>query len=150
MDAEADLTKIHIEVTGNESCSGESLWAKSLGDDLYQVVNTPWYATDPHWGDIVRAVAKSPELKPSILEIVQRSGHKTLRVLFTDQVSDTEEQQVLNHLNSMCANYEKARTRVYAIDVRPEADYGPICDFLWTLEEQGRLEYETGATTEDE
>jgi hypothetical protein len=60
-----DLVKIHVTLNDyNFGIGGESLWAKSLGDDLYEIRNTPWHTCSLGWGDIVRAVAEDDTKKP--------------------------------------------------------------------------------------
>ena len=50
-----ELEKILIELpldhwSGN---GGERVWAKRLGNERYEIRNTPWYAYDTNWGDVV-------------------------------------------------------------------------------------------------
>lgn len=33
-----DLTKLHIDLPNHWATGGESLWARSLGDDLYEEI----------------------------------------------------------------------------------------------------------------
>ena len=56
------------------------------------------------------------------MEIVRRSGHKTLRVVIADSAPDEEIRQFLTQLNDIAVNFEQAQGRLYALDVRPEAD----------------------------
>jgi hypothetical protein len=74
MDNNEELVKIHVVLPDNETIGGECLWAKQLGNDLYEIRNAPFFAYDLHFYDVVRAIAKRPELKPSIIEVVKRSG----------------------------------------------------------------------------
>jgi hypothetical protein len=143
-----ELTKVYIDVPDNDQCGSESLWVKALGDDLYEIRSSPWFAKDLNWGDVVKAIPESTDLKPSVLEVVRRSGHKTLRVIFFDKSTNDDEKRILEKLRTMQASHENAWPRFYSIDVEPDADYGAVCDYLWALEQDGWLEYETGATTE--
>ena len=81
---EENLTKIHLDLPRNEEVGGESFWAEDLGDDLYRMRNTPFYAYGINFDDIVYAKAQSEDLKPSILKVHEYSGHKTLRVIFSE------------------------------------------------------------------
>jgi hypothetical protein len=128
MDDKEKLVKVYIGLPENESCRSESLWAKPLGDDLYEIRNTPFFAFDLHFCDIVRAIAVSPELKPAITEVVQRRGHKTLRIIFSKEDKKLKE-PVLDKLNEMYAYYEEYSDTFYAIDVEPEGDYQAVCDY---------------------
>jgi len=145
MNDNEELVKIHLDLPDNELTSGESLWAKPLGSDLYEIRNVPFFAYDLHYYDVVRAVTEKPELKPSIVEVVKRSGHKTLRVVFYEK-SEEIKRQVLNKLNEMKAYHEAYNDTLYSVDVEPEGDYQQVCDYLWSQEQAGILEYETGTS----
>jgi hypothetical protein len=127
----------------------ESFWAKPLGNDLYELRNSPWYAFDLHFHDVVRAAAARPGEKPRIIEVARRSGHKTLRVLFPPETDEPERLQMLRHLHQWRGFHENCDDRLYAIDVEPDGNYGAVCDQLWEWEQAGRLVYETGMTRED-
>jgi len=87
---------------------------------------------------------------PTIVEVVERSGHKTLRIIIAETASDDEKRQFLGSLEGIAVNYEQANERFIALDVRLEADYLAVCDWLWRLQQHGWLEYETGATQDDQ
>ena len=141
--ADEGLVKIYIEL-GDGPIGTESFWAKPLGDDLYELRNSPWFALDLHFYDVVRALPDKPDEKPRILEVVRRSGHKTLRVLFPPEVGEDERLAMLRSLHQWRGFHEHCRVGLYAVDVEPEGDYGAVCDQLWAWEQAGRLEYETG------
>ena len=146
---DAGLVKIQVELPANSPVRTESMWAEPLGGDLYRVRNSPFLAYDLNFHDVVRAFAELPDQLPMIREVVERSGHKTLRAVFKDDQPESAVEEILRGLNKRAANYEKARGRFYAIDVRPEADYPSICTYLWGLQQNGVLSYETGPTRED-
>jgi hypothetical protein len=146
---EPGLERIRIQLAADAPFRFESLWAEPLGDDRYRLRNTPFVAKDLNFHDIVRATSQAPNELPSINKVVERSGHKTLRIFFADEQLPSTIDEVLRKLNEMNANYEKGKDRFYAVDVRPEADYRSVCDYLWTLQQQAVLAYETGPTRED-
>ena len=88
VDDEQSLTKIHIQLPNHWAIDGESLWALPLGDDLYEIRNTPFHAYAINWGDIVRAPVDSDQI-PQVQEVVKRSGHETFRVLFNSELGQT-------------------------------------------------------------
>lgn len=137
------LEKIYIDLPDDEVIGGESLWAKPLGYYLYEIRNVPFFAYDIHFYDIVKAVPDSPEEKPRVLKVIKRSGHKTLRIIFKRKNS-ARKKEVLKTLEEMFAFNENMNDKFYSIDVEPQGDYTSVCDYLWELEEQGVLEYETG------
>jgi hypothetical protein len=142
------LVKVFVELH-DAPFETESFWAKPLGNDLYELRNSPWYAFDLHFCDVVRAVPDNPDEKPRILEVVRPSGHKTLRVLFLPEVGEAERLELLGFLHRWRGFHESCTGRLYAVDVEPEGDYGAVCDQLWAWERAGRLVYETGTTREE-
>ena len=117
--------------------------ACSLGDDLYEVRNIPFYAYGLNFLDVVRAVSSSEDLKPEIVELVRPSGHSTFRVIFMDKRSEEQRCELLRQLNSLNAYFEGATPGHYAIDVEPEADYEAVRSQLDAWEAEGILDYET-------
>ena len=140
---EENLTKIHIDLPNNEDVGGESLWAEKLGNDLFRVRNIPFYAYGINFYDIVFAKSETEELKPSIIRIHEYSGHKTLRVIFTDSSSNEERVNKLKELHKFKGYHESANGTLFAIDVEPDGDYGAVCDILYSWENKKILSYET-------
>ncbi|MGE3273259.1 MAG: DUF4265 domain-containing protein [Chloroflexota bacterium] len=141
------LVKIRVDLPrDNEDARSESFWAEPLGNDLFRLRNTPFYAYDLHFLDVVRATPDAPGDLPTIREVVERSGHRTFRVLFAPSTSEQRIREILNDLGDLAVNYEGAFGRFYALDVRPEANYQAVVDLLHGYEIQEILTYETGGT----
>lgn len=138
-----DLTKIVVDLPNHWATGGESMWALSLGDDLFGVRNVPFYAYGLNFGDVVRAVEPSPDKKPVALELVMASGHQTLRVSIADAIAEPERPELLRRLNQHSAYFEGANASYYSIDVEPEGDYAAVRAQLDEWETSGLLEYET-------
>jgi hypothetical protein len=113
---------------------------------LYELRNSPWYAFDLHFYDVVRALPDQPDDKPRVIEVVRRSGHKTLRVLFPSELGEHERLDMLQSLHQWRGFHENCNDSLYAIDVEPDGDYQAVCNQLWEWEQAGRLYYETGTT----
>jgi hypothetical protein len=142
------LVKVFVELH-DAPFETESFWARPLGGDLYELRNSPWYAFDLHFYDVVRAIPDQPGEKPHITEVVRRGGHKTLRVLFPTEVGEPKRLEMLRSLHRWRGFHENCDGRLYAIDVEPEGDYAAVCNQLWAWELEGRLSYETGTTREE-
>jgi hypothetical protein len=140
---EDSQTKVHIDLPNHWATGGESLWALPLGDDLYEIRNTPFYAYGINWGDIVRAYSDDPKLKPEVREVVKRSGNRTLRLFFGEAQSEETQKSVLSSLRVLDVSWERADEYYVAIDVHPGADYDAVCEKLSELENHGILGYET-------
>ena len=143
MDDDAPLTKIHVELPNHWATSGESMWARHVGGDLYEIRNVPFYAYGLNFLDIVEAVAPSPDLKPMVRAVRTRSGHTTMRVIFLEDTDADEAGEMLRAMASMHVTFEGVSDSYYALDVEPEGDAQKVLAHLKDLEARGILEYET-------
>jgi Domain of unknown function (DUF4265) len=143
--ADPDLVKVFVELR-DAPYETESFWAKPLGGDEYELRNSPWYAFDLHFYDVVRAVPDQPGEKPRIVGVVRRGGHKTLRVIFPDEVAEPERLEMLRSLHKWRGFHEHCGDGLYAVDVEPDGDYNAVCDQLSAWEQGGFLQYETGTS----
>jgi len=136
----------HVILDANDptfGISGERVWALPLGENLYEIRNTPWHTCDVNWGDIVRAVSVSDNHWPTMQEVVRRGGHRTLHIFFLKETPEVEKEYVLSRLKQWKASYENARDQLYAVDIEPDGDFDGLCDFLATPEVQKILDYPT-------
>ena len=130
-DDSRDLTKIHIQVSDDVfGLTGESVWAKPLGNDLYEIRNSLWHSCEINWGDVVRAVPKRVDLKPEFIEVVRRSGHRTIHLLFLQDCPATTKDSILACLTNWNASYENSGGSLYAVDISPDGDFRGLCEFL--------------------
>jgi hypothetical protein len=136
-----ELVKIVVDMYDETfGISGEGLWAKPLGNDLYEVRNSPWHNTEINYLDVVRAVAPSEDMKPVFVDVYKRSGHRTIHVYFDKESTEEERKNVLRALNELGATYEGATTQLYAIDLKPRFDFNVVADTLRQFEDGGILE----------
>jgi hypothetical protein len=119
------------------------MWARPLGNDLYELHNSPFSAYDLNYLDVVVAISAEPQLKPQIRRVERRSGHQTLRLIFKAETDRLQRDEILSKLNDLGATYENADSSLYSLDIPRIEDYQPICDQLWRWEQSGALEYET-------
>jgi hypothetical protein len=141
-----EFAKVHVDLPNNPRTGGEAMWATPLGNDLYELRNSPFYAYGLNYGDVVRAVPRAPDQKPSVLEIVRRSGHRTIWVTFTDEASAQARSQRLAELNRWQAFHENANGTYFALDVEPDGSFNDVLGQLAAWREQGVLTYHTGLT----
>jgi len=119
------------------------MWAEELGSDLYRLRNVPFFAYGLNFHDVVRATADSPDLKPEIREVIETSGHKTLRVIFPKTVERDKQVKLLSSLDEFKASFERADGTNVAIDIEPEGSYSDVYDLLQEWEDSGLLSFET-------
>src|SRR5258705_4243732 len=115
-----ELTKIHIDLGDNPESGGEAMWAKALGDDLYELRNSPFFAYDLNFLDIVRAIPQRPDLKPSIEAVVRRSGHRTIWITFADAGERDACVALTTELNEWQAFFEGTGRRYFVHDIYDE------------------------------
>jgi len=139
-----DLVKVHMQVSDDTfEIGGESVWAKPLGNDLYEIRNTPWHTCDVNWGDIVRAVSENEDQWAEFIEVVRPSGHRTLHIFFFKELDEQDKARVLGRLKDWKASYENCDGSLYAVDVEPNGDFDGLCDYLDGLGKSERLDYRT-------
>ena len=134
--------KVYVDLPGHWYTGGESLWAMPLGNDLFELRNVPFAAYGLNYGDIVRATSDDQKLKPEIREVFKPSGHKTLRLFFTDS-NAASQQPHLARLAGLGASVERATQSHLALDIPPDCDYQSVCEVLSSLEHSEVLECET-------
>jgi Domain of unknown function (DUF4265) len=138
------LVKIVIDAYDETfGVGGEGLWAKPLGDDLYEIRNTPWHTFEVNWGDVVRAIPEKEDQKPKIVEVVRQSGHRTLHIYFFKETGGEERSSILNELHTWKASFENSDSSLYAIDFEPDGDFDAARNYLDEFETLGKLEYRT-------
>ncbi|MBH1987987.1 MAG: DUF4265 domain-containing protein [Burkholderiales bacterium] len=138
-----DLVKICVELPHHWWLKGESFWAQPLGQDLYRLENVPFCAYDLNFGDVVQATADREDLKPEIRAVVERSGHQTLRIRFSDPLNREAQEPVIAALQALGGELERANGQFLAIDIPPGVSIDALRDALDEQVDAGALEYET-------
>jgi hypothetical protein len=138
-----ELTKIHVELSREGHIAGEWMWARALGGNAYELHNIPFYAYGLNYLDVVEAPSRRPDGKPSVIRVLKRSGHRTLRVQFARAVPRSHRLPLLQALARFGASFEGADGALFAVDVEPDGDYQAVTAQLdhWLVE--GILRYET-------
>jgi len=138
-----NLTKIRIDLPQHWATNGESFWAEDLGDELYRIRNVPFYAYGLNFYDVVRAASDDPEIVPEICEVVEPSGHQTLRILFSKEVSRETQVNLLSQLEEYKAYYERADGIHIAVDIEAEGSFTDTYDKIQEWEDDGLLSFES-------
>ena len=138
-----DLEKIHIDLPNHWAIGGESMWATHLGNDLYRIENVPFYAYGLNFLDIVHATPDSDETIPEIRKVVNPSGHRTYRVIFSQETHRDKQSELLESLMEFEATYERADKTLVAVDIKPSGDHLAVYDQLDKYADEGYLGFET-------
>ena len=144
MEAPDGLDSLRVELPEHPHVKGETMWGKEMGDGLYELRNVPFHAYGLNFRDVVEASVEAEGGMLCIRRVVERSGHRTLRVCFTEDALLEERVPSLLTLRSLGATFEGASASYFAIDVEPEGDYSHICERLHQWQEQGLLTFEPG------
>jgi len=124
----------------------ETLWAKPVGDDLYELANSPFYAYGVSWKDTVLAPFDPDEEMPCVERVVAKSGHRTLRVIFEERDRKRgRSDRVLQGLKKLGCSYEGADPSFFSVDVPPGADFDKACELLVEHD----LDWECGDPSEE-
>jgi len=137
-----DQVRIQIVVKNSNKETKETTWARHLRDDLYEIKDPLHLIVGLHLHDIVRAKSVSGESVPSVIEVVKRSGYKTLHILFAHDVSDEQQTRILVRLREFGAEEEAPFDRFCTIVLPPEANYETVIAFLNSEKQRGAIIYE--------
>lgn len=133
--------KIRIaELDEEGDTTSERVWAKKVGDDLYEVRNSPWFLQEVNFRDVVRATPPHEDGLPEFIEVVRRSGHRTIRFILADEASEKWD-EVLKRLREMGVGREHAVGGLHAINLPPQLDFDMVADYLQECESKGWLQH---------
>jgi len=132
---EPKQTKIGIETSSEESdeIEVEFPWTDHLGGNRYQLKNFPFYAYGVSYDDIVEAHVKyEDDPYPYFSKVLEKSGHKTLRIMLDESIKDSKHSvAILENLSSMNCGYEGTNGEKYfVINVQPHCDFDAVREYL--------------------
>ena len=127
----------------------ERVWAHHLGGDRYRIANAPWFVRDLAVGDVVRAQAPDSGSHPVFVELLERSGHVTIRLIcFRRGPLAGDLAQALEPFTALGVYGEGAQQYgMLALDIEPAAPLPAIVSRLRQGVEDGSWEYEEGRVT---
>jgi hypothetical protein len=132
------LIRIRVPLEQAPGASGPAddwLWAEPLGSDRFRVESCPFFAYGVSRDDVVRAVATDGEDAPLLEDVVEKGGHRTLRLALDPAVelADGAVQGLLERLLELGCTHEALRPKLVAIDVPPEVDVAVVAELLQAL-----------------
>jgi hypothetical protein len=134
--------KVRFNLQGNLA-SGETMWAEQVGEDLYRILNIPFYAIGYAAGDIVRCITHNEW--PEVVGMEHDSGNGTIRIYFANSESP-EAQEVLNELVSVGCEYERASSKLVAVSIPPtmEVPFSQLSNYLNSTSDDIVIGWEVG------
>lgn len=138
------LTKIVFELEPSEwhDHGTESLWAKLLGDNAYQIDNIPFYAYGVSDKDIVFAKKIDNELL--FQKVIKNGGHSTYRIFQNEDVEGQVFSAYWKPLEEIGCGKETGGDGFFAVDVPPETDIYRAYALLEKGEEDEIWQFEEG------
>ncbi len=86
----SENVKIEFRVKDGDSVNVETPWANKIGDNIYELDNSPFYAYNVSWKDVIEALP-GPDGMLEFKKVVKKSGHKTVRVIFDPPINQNEQ-----------------------------------------------------------
>ena len=96
--------------------------ARASRPHRYRLDNSPFYAYGLSWLDVVEA-HPDEQGQLAFARIVEKSGHRTVRIIFDPGIDeDPEGQAVVDELVRLGCSYEGAHAGYIAVDLPPAVD----------------------------
>jgi hypothetical protein len=116
-----------------------------LGGNRYAIDTVPLCAYGLNFGDVVEATVEPPEVVAEIRCLLIPSGHRTIRLVFADCVSDRK-REVLRRFNRLAVAFEKGEGTedFFALDIAPGVDMGKVLRTLDRWQFREWIAYELG------
>lgn len=141
----SELTKVLFVLEDDAPTATETLWARDLGSQLFELDNTPFFARGCALGDVVRCVVAEDSF-PQFVEVVKPSGYRTIRV-FVPKGPERQEHKasILNLLAALGCKYEVKSEEggLIAVSVPPTADIDAVVAYLESLIRDGTAQWES-------
>lgn len=132
------LVRLEQDDDGYPPTTEESLWVIPLGEGLFQVDNTPFFAWDLALGDVVAAAPEESVWR--FRQVVRRSGHATLRLLIYDVA---EVPAVIERFSALgCLSERSHIPGLVALDLPPSTPWAEVKRLLLEGEAAERWSYE--------
>ncbi len=124
--------------------SFETVWAQIKEENIYQIKNIPFFASNISFNDIVEVEDDDGQLY--INKIKEVSLHSTIQIVFLDK---SKKGEVINQLESIGCSWEGMHNQDYlALDVKPSLNYTLIKSYLDDLFNLDILDYKEANLSE--
>jgi len=141
------LVRIRVPLEPVPGAAGPAedwLWAEPLGSGRFRVESCAFFAYGVSRDDVVRAEASGGEDAPYLQDVLEKGGHRTLRLALDPavQLADTGIQGLLERLLELGCTHEALRPKLVAIDLPPQVDVAVVAALLQSLVDEGSLIWE--------
>ena len=94
---------------------GETLWAEVARENVFRLLNAPFFAFGYAWGDLVECDMAADI--PRVLGIVEDGDFGTARIYFARDLDDPSVRDVLSELASVGCTYELGAVGIAAVSI---------------------------------
>jgi len=140
----SDFAKIFFELAVTDNwppVSSESVWAESLGNDLYRLDNIPFFARGVALEDILEAKPLNEELV--FRKVHRHAGHSTYRIIPRNVTESAD--TIVHELELLGCDVERyTASSLLAVDVPPSSDVSAVYAMLKCLELDDVIGFEEG------
>lgn len=140
------LVKVRFDLPSDAPTPVETLWAEPLGESLYRLDNTPWYAKGCALDDVIRCEETAEDL-PRFVDVVRPSGNRTVRVFVPDGAArQSIKQRLFDYLARTGCVYEgMAEAKgLIAVTVPKSVDLNVVLSVLNEMESKGEAYWQSG------
>lgn len=141
------LVRVRVPLDPAPGAAGPAddwLWAEPLGGGRYRVESCAFFAYGVSRDDVVHAVEVAGDEAPRVEDVVEKSGHRTVRVALDPgtEIADEAVQGLLERLLELGCTHEALRPKLVAIDAPPEVDVAILAQLLQALADDGTIVWE--------
>ena len=141
------LVRIRVPLDAPAAAGGPAddwLWAEPLGSGRFRIESCPFFAYGVSRDDVVRAVEVAGEDAPLLEDVIEKGGHRTLRVALDSAIEIPEPtiQGLLERLLELGCTHETLRPKLVALDVPREVDVAIVAQLLQALADDGTILWE--------
>jgi hypothetical protein len=136
--------RVALDHAGTQGPADDFLWAEPLGSSRFRIESCPFFAYGVSRDDVVLAVETAGEDAPRLEDVLEKGGHRTLRLALDPQIdlADSSVQGLLERLLELGCTHEALRPKLVAIDVPPQVDVAVVAQLLQALVQEGTLLWE--------
>jgi hypothetical protein len=121
--------------------SSELIFGSALSNERVRIDNTPFFVECVAVGDIVQC---SPVAEGDIVNFIrmeQRSGNRSLSIIFIDSRIEEEVYQYVRNLGHYCEYGEFPEYSMLAVSVAKESDIFLLTSYLKDMQDNDKLSY---------
>lgn len=133
------LTQLRVHIS-DARIESELFFAKPLGNDLYEVRSIPLLADEIDFGDVVRARDDGTDATLRVVEVVKKSGHRSITVTFESSVTLEQQAVLLSEMKLYRCGYQRGGSHLVILDIEPEGDAERVDDMLDAWGARGLVE----------